>query len=91
MPNLTLSGVVLGLQTKPYDFKNADGERVAGESHTLFLWDDANVEPVSVKVPQDRMGLVSDLGAGEVVRLSVTISANNSRASFRFDRLLDAA
>lgn len=91
MPNLTLSGVVLGVQTKPYDFKNSDGERVAGESHTLHLWDDANTEPVAVKVPQDRLGLVADLGAGEVVRVAVSIAVNNNRAAYRFDRLIDAA
>lgn len=91
MPNLTLSGAVLGVQTKPYDFKNADGERVHGESHTLHLWDSANVEPVAVKVPADRLGLVAGLGQGEVVSLSVSIAVNNNRASYRFDRVLDAA
>lgn len=91
MPNLTLSGAYLGLQTKPYDFKNQDGERVHGESHTLHLWDSVNTEPVAVKVPADRLGLVSELGQGEVVALAVTIAVNNNRASYRLDRMLDAA
>lgn len=90
MPNLTLSGVVLGVQTKPYDFEDQKGERRKGESHTLWLWDDANVEPVAVKVPQDRLGLVSGLGAGEVVRLAVGVAVNNNRSSFRFADLLAA-
>lgn len=92
MPNLTLSGVVLGVQNKPYDFKNADGERVAGESTTLHLWDDANSEPVAVKVPQDRRGLVADLGAGEVVRVAISVgTTSGGRPQFRFERVLDAA
>lgn len=91
MSNLTLTGVVLGLQKKPYDFKNDNGERVSGESHTLHVWDDGAGEPVVVKVPLDRVGLVSDLGQGEVVRLAVTPTANNNRVTLRLSDILPAA
>lgn len=82
---LTLSGVVLGLRSKPYDFTDKlNGERNVGISHRLFLWDDAVKEPIEITVHQDVLGLVAGLAEGELVTLNVEPRSTNNRVSFRF-------
>lgn len=92
MPNLTLSGVVLGLKSNPYDFEDAEsGQRKVGTSHKLYLWDDANSEPCAVSVPENLLPQAQALGAGEVIAVQVALFARNSRVSFSVARFLEAA
>lgn len=85
MPQLTLSGVVLGLRSKQYDFKDQQtGERNAGVSHRLFLWDPNACEPIEITVRQDVLGLVGNLGEGELVTLNVEPRSSNNRVAFQF-------
>lgn len=92
MPNLTLSGVVLGLRSKPYDFTDPTGKQTAGVSHRLFLWDPVATEPIEITVRQDRLGLVQGvLGEGEVVNLNVDVRANGNKVTYVFESRADAA
>lgn len=90
MTTLTLSGVVLGLRSKPYDFNNDAGERVAGTSHRLVMFDPQAVEPIELAVRQDHLGLVGGLAEGEMVSVQVTVSANNNKVVFSLAGVADA-
>jgi hypothetical protein len=86
MPQMTLPGVVLGLRSRPYDFKNEQsGERVAGVAHRLFLWDTKAKEPVEVKVPAELLGLVGTLEEGQLVELNVEPRASGNKVTYQFD------
>lgn len=92
MPQLTLGGVVLGLRSKPYDFTDkTSGERNAGISHRLFLWDPEAKEPVEINVPQDQLGAVGGLAEGELVMLNVEPRANNGRVGYRFQSVASSS
>lgn len=84
MPNLTLAGVVLGVEEKPYDFTNPKGERVAGTARSLWLWDESANTPIRVKVPEAVAGSAADLGRGEVVAVTVSLFAKNNRVEYSF-------
>lgn len=85
MPIFKLTGVVLGHQEKPYDFKDDSGERVSGVTRVLWLWDDNAGEPIRVKVPPAKAGLVDAVGRGELVSVNVGVFARGNRTEFSFD------
>lgn len=90
MPQMTLTGVVLGLRSKPYDFKDdKTGERNNGVSHRLFLWDLANTEPIEVTVRADVLGMLEAIAEGQLVTISVEPRANGNRVTYVFQGIGD--
>lgn len=86
MAQLTLSGVVLGLREKEFDFVDQlTKERNAGISRRLFLWDPANNEPIEITVRDTDLPVIVSLAEGELVSLNVSPQARGNRVAFKFE------
>lgn len=79
MATFEARGTVLGIRTDPYDFEDAEGKRVKGESHTLLVFDQFNKRAVEYKIDRKNLGKFAELIEGETVGLLVQVFAQNAR------------
>jgi hypothetical protein len=83
MARFSLTGVPLGIRSKPYDIDNGDGTRNTGVSHRLVFFDPEATVAQDVAIQSAHLGLFQSLlagvGQGEVVSLDVDVFANSTR------------
>lgn len=83
MARFTLTGMPLGIRSKPYDIDNGDGTRNTGTSHRLVFFDPEATVSQDVAIQDKHLALfqqlLSGVGQGEVVSLDVDVFANSTR------------
>lgn len=72
---IALSGMCVGVETRPYDFIDEAGQRQAGDSVALSLSEDFGAEPVRVKVPRPLHGAVQALKPYSAIEVEADLFA----------------
>jgi hypothetical protein len=75
--SVTIKGRIVGLEERPYDFENNQGERIAGTTRKIWI-ENPDGEPFEIRMSEDFYGQVRE-GFGKSVVVQADLRASNNK------------